>query len=351
MNKTLHRFVFGALLTSTGLFGGPLVFTPISIRFNTPIGIDYHQPTNSVVFSVQYPGGSPRNFERIDKDGNEIPFSSISGFTDEVKIATVRSGNMGGFVTGELFTGNGVDGQIVRINPDGTSFINPWVDLPGTGNGLMRGSLYVDRSGVYGGDLLVATTVGQLWQVTSAGASTLISNLGVHLEGLMVIPNDAARWGRYAGKIIAGAENQGLLHVFDKSGHIEALNLGIFPEDLDLIEANANFFGVNYSQGRLLGVDAAQWTPYVGDIVVTQEFPSVGSGLYRLYYDPAGAGSLKVESFSNGSPFAITQWEHVTFAPAGIKEIPPTTVVPEPASGLLLLAGFGFAAIARRRTT
>ena len=67
------------------------------------------------------------------------------------------------FAAGTFFTGNGVDGQITRISPDGSTILNPWVDLPGGGNGLMRGSLHVDRTGVWGGDLLAVTTSGQVW--------------------------------------------------------------------------------------------------------------------------------------------------------------------------------------------
>src|SRR5206468_99402 len=99
-------------------------------------------------------------------DGSHHAFSNLSGLTDEVKIATARSGNPAGFTVGDLFVGNGVDGQIVRITAGGATVINPWVDLPGDNNGLMRGSLYVDRTGVFGGDLVVVTSTGEVWRVT-----------------------------------------------------------------------------------------------------------------------------------------------------------------------------------------
>ena len=65
--------------------------------FPTPIGIDYHEPTNTMVFSVNYSSGLPNNFARIDANGVVSAFSTASGFTNEVKIATARSGNPGGF--------------------------------------------------------------------------------------------------------------------------------------------------------------------------------------------------------------------------------------------------------------
>ena len=55
----------------------------------------------------------------------------MAGLTDEVYIATARDEiggkSIGGFLAGEMFTGSGVGGVIVRISPDGTKVLNPWV--------------------------------------------------------------------------------------------------------------------------------------------------------------------------------------------------------------------------------
>src|SRR5207249_10409922 len=87
----------------------------ISTPFNSPNGIDYHEPSDTVIVSVNYSSGLPYDFERINRDGTHVQFSTISNLTEEVKIATVQPGNVGGFNVGELFCGNGLDGQIVRI--------------------------------------------------------------------------------------------------------------------------------------------------------------------------------------------------------------------------------------------
>ena len=135
-----------------------ITLTPITTAFNNPIGIDHHEPTNSVVVSVNYSTGSPHNFELLNLDGTHTQFSNVAGFTDEVKIATARD-NLGGFTPGELFVGNGDAGEIVRISADGSVVTNPWVTLPNE-SGLFRGSLHVDRTGDWGGDLIVVTTAG-----------------------------------------------------------------------------------------------------------------------------------------------------------------------------------------------
>lgn len=299
-----------------------LKFTAISTAFNTPIGIDYHEPTNTVVLSVNYgTGGIPYNFERIDVDGNHTQMSTFSGMTDEVKIAAARSGNAGGFPAGTLFTGNGLDGEIVRISANGSKIDSPWVSL-GAGNGLMRGSLYVDRTGVFGGDLIVVTTVGKVWRVTSAGVATKIAEVATHLEGAIVVPNLPGRFGPIAGKIIAGAEEAHLLYAFAKDGTVTSYAIGVDVEDIDVIVPNENFFGSNYGTSRLLGVSYTELLPMAGDILLTQENVAAGtSGLFRLQWDGAQLVAAPIPASADSAP--IGQWEHVTTAGAGIKEIPP----------------------------
>lgn len=300
----------------------PITLKAISTPFNNPIGIDFHEPTKSVILSANYPTGLPSNFERIEQDGTHYAFSAISGLTDEIKIATVRSGNLGGFVTGELFVGNGNDGEMVRISPDGGNVVNPWVTLPGDANGLFRGSIYIDRTGLYGGDLIAATTAGELWRIKSDGTPTLIASLGVHLEGLIVVPDAPGRFGPISGKILAGAENEGLLHVFDDKGLVQSLNVGVKVEDIDIVNPNENFFGINYGTSLLMGAAASDFVEMVGDIVLAQETPTgTGTALFRLLWD--GTQMIAQEIPYTMESAVPGQWEHVTFATAGIKEIPP----------------------------
>ena len=176
-----------------------ITLTPVAIAFNNPIGIDHHEPTNKVVMSVYYPSGIPYNFELVAGDGTRTQFSGVSGLTEEVKIASGRSsGWQGGFTPGELFTGAGVPGVVARIAPDGSSIQNPWVTLPGE-TGLMRGSLFQDRYCAFGGNLIVVTTKGGVWRVTSGGAAVRLTSLGTRLEGVSTVPNDS-RYGSSRAK-------------------------------------------------------------------------------------------------------------------------------------------------------
>lgn len=327
----------GLALASAGAQAQFITLTTAGTPFNSPVGIDYHEPTNSVIVSSNYPSGFPTNLQLIAPDGTPSPFSNLSGLTDELKIATVRSGNVGGFITGQVFTGNGVPGQIVRVSPDGSSFDNPFVTLPGA-SGLLRGGMHVDRTGAWGGDLVACTTSGEVYRVTSAGTSTFIANVGTHLEGIHTVPNDPGRYGPLAGRIIAGAENQGLLYSFGQDGSVATYALGVNIEDIDMINANEQFVGVNFGTSRLMQAPASDFAAYVGDFLLTQEFPGSGtSGLYRLHWDGStlAADPFVLSAFSD----IPGQWEHVTFSPVD---------VPAPgAASLLALAGVG--AMRRRR--
>ena len=320
-------FVIGA---TSQAFALDVSFTPISTPFNNPIGIDHFEGTpDKVVISVNYAGGTPRNFELVAADGSRTGFSSLSGFTDEVKIATARDDgastsdglSLGGFVAGTMFTGNGHDGEIAKVNPDGT-FSNPWVSLPGTGNGLMRGSLYVDRTGEFAGDLIVVTTAGEVWRINSAGTPTKLADVNAHLEGVITVPRDP-QFGGLAGKIITGAEGQGRVYAVDTLGGVQSWVIPFNIEDIDLIPENENFFGVNFGTGRLLGVPASSFDSVEGQILITQEFGGGPTGLGLLKWNSA-TNSPTVEFIGRqAGSFVQGQWEHVTFSSAGIVEIPP----------------------------
>ena len=298
---------------------------------NNPIGIDYYEPNNTLVGSLNFSSGLPFNFAEIQSNGSNAQFSTVSGLTNEIKIATVRSGNTGGFTTGDLFTGNGVSGQIARVTGvNGASLINPFATLAGE-TGLMRGSLYVDRTGIFGDELIAVTTAGGVWQIDSAGNGSLLAQVVGQLEGLITVPDDVAKYGPLAGKIIAGQESTGSLFTIDTEGTVvQHANIGVDIEDIDMIVANENFFGMQFQQDAIFGADASDFSSLVGDILLTSEFGGVSTGLYRLFWDGFNLQTEEL-TLAAGSDDP-SQWEHVTFAPARIG-------VPEP--GVVLLLGTG----------
>lgn len=274
---------------------GDITLTDSLIPFHNPIGIDFLTndtfTEQSLIISSNYPTGEPLNLETIDPATKlHTPFSALHGLDEELKIATVRPSLLcQTYPTGDVFTGTGVAGEIVRLHRDGTPYpaalVNPgaplpgnpgmssWVRLPGArpGDDLLRGGFFVDRGCAFTGDLIVVTGFGehqggQVWRVKPNGStlgagnipntplaticepgipdavpgtlqrhactpSTPSASIQVHLEGVVTLPNDP-RYGPWAGMILAGNENESTHQ--DRDGRIFAISPagGVFQYSL-----------------------------------------------------------------------------------------------------------------------
>jgi hypothetical protein len=376
MLNARSALVFAALWATSSVAIAVTLSPFNNFVFNSPIGIDFHEPSGQLLMSVNYPTGSPHNFDLVASSGTPTQFGAVAGLTEEVKIATVRAGaHQGGFAVGEAFSGNGVPGSVVRLHPDGTPF-NPvfpytWATLPGEPN-LLRGSLFQDRFGVAGGDLIVVTgneetgdptndLAGNVWRVNSLGVATMVASIGHHLEGVTTVPNDPLLYGPLAGKIIGGDEDfhtapactgtidpstcngpEGKIWAVDPTtGNVFTIGGGagsgtacvgstglpngchyhtaihFNPEDLDIIRGNADFFGVAFRDGQVLTAPASDFAGLCGQVLITQEFPWTTANTGSIN----GTSGLSALSW-NGSSFVVTplasnrtvqQWEHTTF--------------------------------------
>jgi len=289
---------------------------PIATNFNQPIGVDFHETQNKLLLSVNYPSGSPNNFDLVATDGSHSPFTTVSGLTNEVYISTVRtSACEGGFTVGQSFVGTGTPGVIARISPDGGTITNPWVTLPGE-NGLLRGGLFQDRYCSFNGDLIVTTETGHVWRVTSGGTPTLVATVGQILEGPTTIPNDP-KYGPWAGTILVGDEAAGLWYSITTAGRFTSYPFGhgggSGPESARIITAGENFFGVDFADGALVVGPAAQFSGIVGDLALANEDGS----LQHAVWNP-GTSTFDVEQIAK-----VGQFEGTTFAPISL----PTTNV------------------------
>ncbi len=349
--------------TAGAVVAADVNLVPSVVGFNSPIGIDFQETSGKLVLSAFYPGGLPNNLELADPTtGVKTPFSALAGLTNELKIATVRASAClagSGFVQDEVFTGNGNPGQIVRIGPLGVPVQNPWVTLPGEA-AIVRGSLFQDRFGVAGCNLIAVTgneqsgapandNIGNVWRITSAGVASLVATVGTHLEGVTTLPNDPLMFGPAAGRILAGAEQYttcasppapgcgppnysatgGLIVAVNPNslndfftiggpgttgfaGHVHYLtNNSFHPEDIDIIRANAQFFGIAFRDGIVYSAPASDFANRCGQILITQEFPFAGtSGLSALRWNATTSSFITDALTSN---VTVQQWEHVTF--------------------------------------
>ena len=194
-----------------------VVLTPVNGEFKDYVGLDYHASSRKLLLSANSPGGLPNNFEAVAADGSRAAFSNVAALNGELLIATSRDEGQGmsrgGFPAGELFTTTGVTGAIARVNASGATVQNPWVTLTGE-TGAISG-LYLDRTGVYGGDLLAVTSTGGVWRVNAAAEATKIAGLDTRLAGVTNVPEDPDRYGPWSGKILAGAKGQSLVYAID----------------------------------------------------------------------------------------------------------------------------------------
>ena len=259
------------------------------------------------------------NIVQVAPDGTVSPFYTVppdqaSRYNDENYMAVARSGNLGGFTPGDVFTG---DGLVVRIT-DGGRTAEPFATLPG-------------EYGLFRGDLIVATTSGAVWLVNAQGQATHLADAGAFLEGATVIPDDPSRYGPLAGTIAVteelgnaidaiGYDDQGALFV-----HHYAIGVNT-PETLMVVPPNENFYGVN-ATNTVYGAPASEFTSLVGEILVVSEYPEARpdgtheSGIYRLCWEP-DTNSFKTEQIVlNPESTDSSHWEHVNFSPAALGPI------------------------------
>ncbi|HUZ00794.1 MAG TPA: fibronectin type III domain-containing protein [Thermomicrobiaceae bacterium] len=303
---------------------GLLTLTTIASGFPSPIGIDWYEPANEVIMSVNYGGGQPNNFDLVDANGNFSPFSTVKGLGDEVYIAAIRTSSCaGGFTPGDVYFGTGTGGVIARLTNNGTVFQNPWVTLPGE-RSTLRGGVFQDVYCVAGGDLIATTEGGDVWRVTSAGVATKVAGgFGASwLEGPTTVPNDPTRYGPWAGKIIASDESNGAVWSIDPTTGATAKWTGGgdwgSAEGVHIVPPNENFFGVDYGSGKLKGLPASDFTGMVGDVLLFTEFPG---RLVDITWNATTSSFVSHDILKTNA----SQWEGTAFAGAALPGVAGTS--------------------------
>lgn len=322
---------------------------------NNPIAVDYQETSDSLIVSLNYVNGLPYNFARVSRTGVVTQFSSASGFIEEVYLAVAPSQNcsrtglsLGGFPVGDVFAGSGT-GTVARISADGTTVQNPFATLPGE-TGQLWGGLYFDRTGNFGGDLMVCTTTGGVYRVKSTGgAATLVARFPGNkaVEHIITLPNDS-RFGPLSGKILVGGTDIGLppsgqTNVFTVDP-IDAMHpTGTFtqfsvpsiiePEGFRIVPAGGDFFGTDFGGSVaapkiVVTAPASGFSSIVGDLVIASEGmidPNTKtSKLFDVVWDSVN-NKLKTTEITGGSVF---QYEGIAFSCAAAPCIPSTLSCP-----------------------
>jgi hypothetical protein len=305
-------------------------FHPVMEDINSGAGVDYYAPSNSLIVSANSFNSFDDVFAQVHTNTAgallETNWTTLHDLTqgdlDEINFSTVKV-TANGFTNGEVYyTGElddtGTNSYIGKISADGRSWQTSWATL--TNENDYVGGTYVDQTGVFGGDLIAVTDRGGVWRVKSSGQATLLANVGrsVFLEGVLTLPNDVTKYGPWAGKIITGDSDDGLIWVIDTNGVVTNYNFGFPPESFAVIPTNQPLYCLSGSENNinaLLKVSSDNFTNNIGDIVIpTEEWEGDGdSDFYIVHWN--GTNFVNT-AFTNPGPYV--NFEQCSFAPINL---------------------------------
>lgn len=313
------QVAFTPFVGSTG--GSPIGFSYAGNKF---VGSNYF---NNQLYQTDLNGGNVQAF------GAAIPFTAGTG-----EIYVSSSLGLGGFGTPALrdvFAGSQFEGNIYRFSNDGST---QSLFTSGLAGGV-RGIAF-DPFGGYGYNMLVTTSIGNVYTVNSSGTATLLANVGGDAEGLDFAPQQFGNIS--AGTLVVVSEGTGRLNAITAGGAMTDLGLQFnSPEMLSFIPTNLGmsgnplegFYAANYSV-NVIKAGANQFSSFLGDAVITEE---TTHKMYHISWNGTSFGASYIGSFPN-------QPEDGIFVTATV-----LNPVPEPETYAMLLAGLGLLGFTARR--
>jgi hypothetical protein len=303
----------------------PLAFARVAHR-NRPTGVAFYEPTRSLMTAVNAPTGLPFSLESVAADGVRARFSALQGLSDEPVVATVKRGrNPANFPADAVFAGH-----LSRVTDGGATVHHPWVLF--SDQRVM--GMHVDETGVFGGELLVAT------MAINVGSGGVVGLRPTGLPrpyfaferpgGLVTVPADA-RYGPLAGKCVVCATDERRLYSFAPGGLLASVPIPFPARDVDLIPSDQALYAVDAGSNQIVAVPGPEFDGMAGDLLLTRATSAPGtSGLYRAWWD---GSELRTEALGRraGSP-DVLRWNQVTFAPVGVRPL-PDCVTDAPAMG------------------
>ncbi|MDE3066741.1 MAG: hypothetical protein KGJ60_04230, partial [Verrucomicrobiota bacterium] len=319
-------------------YANPPYTTVITLNANQLDAVDsmdYSPTANALIASVS--GGDPDygNDDFVELGVNSSgqltknDWTSITGLQDEIELATVKT-TTSDFPQGPglMFFGNydpsdnPNNSYVGEVSPDGASYETEFAELAGD-DSPVRGGLYVDQTGIFGNDLVVVTENGGVWQIDSSGSATSLANINnnqnVFLEGVITLPSDSA-WGPWAGKIITGDEDTGVIYAIDMNKTVNSYNIlgnapyQIHPEDFTVIpdESQGNQDLYVCSGNTVYKIEGSYFIGHAGDLLISDE-AGQEPGLYIVRWDTTASQFLLWFIPSPGGGV-----EHATFAPLSL---------------------------------
>jgi hypothetical protein len=290
-------------------------FHVVATNIYQPATVACEAISNALLVSYNLPDGLPYNFAQIptntvtvtNSDNSLLTRAALTNWPGVVglsnlyvlAVATAPAGqptNAAGFTNGDIFFNADTPGVLSWVSANGSNYVSTWVILPGDGTNsetnYVRGGLAFDQSGVYGGDLLVATgsSDGMPYEAcpqniycvhsdrTVRWIATINAEFTKSLAGVCAVPNDPDRYHYLAGKIITADQNYNAVWAADTNGAAypngAAYHYWGYPNmaDLHIIPANQDFYVTGSVYWNcLFKVSRLYFQDYVGDLLLTRE--------------------------------------------------------------------------------